>query len=169
MNINELAKFNSVKFDGLQFCAEVYSLFETIRTSPNGTTRLRMKTSKLEKKLLEELMPICKFVQFKYRLGRYISVTWHEGNQQFDAQIVQHGSYIDQGYYLENSFLEVTCAMHPNEYLERERIEKVGFAYGLDGLSRKKNREIESKNFMQADQTSADLLGEIAGLFKIST
>lgn len=83
--------------DGLCFCTKVYELFESIRATDDGRSRLRMRASAVEKKLVEELLPICKYIQTKYRAGRYISIRWVSGNQQFDAEARQCGSYVDHG------------------------------------------------------------------------
>ncbi|MDO9179034.1 MAG: hypothetical protein Q7U16_12085 [Agitococcus sp.] len=141
-----LLQFDGKLIDGLQFCAKAYSLFEEIRNQPNGISNLRMRTTNVEKKLLEEILPISRYIQTKYRTGRYISVCWIQGNQQFDAEVFEQGGYIDAGCYPAKSFLEVICAMHPNEYLSWELLEKKGGAFGLDGIRRlKKSKDIESE------------------------
>ena len=145
MNPSPLAQFDGELFDGLQFCSKVYALFEDIRNSDDGPSRLRMRASMVEKKLIEELLPICKYVQSKYRAGRYISVRWFAGSQQFDAEVVQTGAYVEHGYFPAAAHLEVTCVMHPNDYLSRELLDKTGGAFGLDGLRRLKSGEIESE------------------------
>lgn len=146
MNKNlSLLEFDDVLLDGLIFCSKAYNLFEKIRASEGGRERLRMRSTHLEKKLLEELFPICKYVQSKYRAGRYIKVRWLSGNQQFDAELIQDGGYINQGYFPEVAYIEVTCVMHPNEYLSRELINTVGFAFGLEGIRRENDRTITSE------------------------
>lgn len=132
----DLAEFDGVQLEGLDFCLKAYALFERIRRCPDGASRLRMRSSAVEKKLLEELLPIAKYVQDKLRPGRYFQIEWHSGNQQFDARVIQSGAYIEQSYYPANSFLEVTCAVHKNDYLMREVLDKDGGAFGLEGLSR---------------------------------
>ena len=126
----------------------VYELFETIRATEDGRSRLRMRATQIEKKLIEELLPICKYVQTMYRVGRYISVMWVSGNQQFDAEVRQSGAYVAQGQLPAEAHLEVTCVMHPNDYLSRELIDGGGVAFGVEGIKRnKKTREIESVPF----------------------
>ena len=142
--MDELSNFDLKLIDGLEFCAKVYALLEDIRKRPNGIPSLRLKSGKLEKKLLEELIPLCTYIQSKYRAGRYICVRWVDGSQQYDASIIQHGFYVEHGYYSEKAYLEVTCAMHPKEYLGREHLEKEGHSYGYNGLKRKKDGSIES-------------------------
>ncbi|MEZ0315506.1 MAG: hypothetical protein ACAH10_01325 [Methylophilaceae bacterium] len=141
---SQLSIFSNISHDGLNFCCKVYELFEEIRNSEGGKERLRMRTSNLEKRLIEELLPICKYVQTNYRAGRYISVKWINGSQQFDAELNQSGYYIDKNYFPSTSYIEVTCIMHPNEYLSRELINTDGYAFGLDGLKREKDRKITS-------------------------
>jgi hypothetical protein len=75
------SQIDGILLDGLNFCGKVYELFESIRHTEDGRSRLRMRTSEVEKKLVEELLPICKYLQTKYRSGRYISVKWVNGSQ----------------------------------------------------------------------------------------
>lgn len=145
MSVFDLSRFDGKLIDGLQFCARVYKLFETIRSSDDGRSRLRMRSSPLEKKLIEELLPICKYVQANYRPGRYISTRWVNGNQQYDAEFVQRGDFVAPGYYPSTGYFEVTCVMHPKEYLARELLNKKGYAFGLEGIQRIKNGEISSQ------------------------
>lgn len=152
MSISSLSQFDGELIDGLQFCAITYVMFEQIRSTENGKSRLRMRATEVEKKLIEELLPICKYVQAKYRAGRYISVRWVNGSQQFDAEIVQSGDHVKQGYFPQSAYLEVTCVMHPNEYLSRELLDTQGGAFGLDGILRLKNGQIESKPVVRRNQ-----------------
>jgi hypothetical protein len=92
MSISPLSQFDGELIDGLQFCANAYALFEQIRGTEDGPSRLRIRATNIEKKLIEELLPMCKYVQAKYRAGRYISVRWVNGSQQFDAEVVQNGA-----------------------------------------------------------------------------
>ena len=146
-----LSALNGILVDGLEFCSKVYTLFEQIREQENGVSRLRLRDSNIEKKLIEELLPICMYIQSKYRAGRYISVKWIDGNQQFDAEIQQKGNYVKHGYFPETTYLEVTCVMHPNEYLSRELLDKEGFSFGLDGIKRLKTREIVSEPIVHSN------------------
>lgn len=139
-----LDQFDGQLIDGLEFCSRAYALFENIRDREDGPSRLRMRESPLEKKLLEELLPICKYVQASYRIGRYISIRWVNGNQTYDAEITQRGAYVSDNYYPSTGHIEVTCTMHLNEYLSRELLETKGGCFGLEGIRRLKNREIES-------------------------
>ena len=144
MSTSELSRFDGKLINGLQFCARVYKLFESIRKTDDGRSRLRMRSSPLEKKLIEELLPICNYVQANYRPGRYISVRWINGNQQYDAEVVQSGDFVNPNYYPAVSYFEVTCVMHPKEYLARELLNTKGQAFGLEGIRRLKSGEIES-------------------------
>lgn len=144
MPTTALAQFDGNLLDGLEFCSRVYTLYEAIRDASDGPSRMRMRPSRLEKKLLEELLPICKYVQASYRPGRYISLRWVDGNQQYDAEVQQRGAYVCNNYYQATGYLEVTCVMHPREYMSRELLEKKGSAFGLEGIRRLKSGEIES-------------------------
>ena len=145
MTTSPLSQFDGELIDGLKFCTKAYALFEQIRNTENGPSRLRMRASDIEKKLLEELLPICKYVQTKYRAGRYISVRWVNGSQQFDADVVEAGACVQQNRLAASGYLEATCVMHPNDYLSRELLDKKGGTFGPEGIRRLKTREIESK------------------------
>ncbi len=114
----------------------------------------------MEKRLLEELLPICTYLQASYRPGRYISVRWIDGPQTYDAELEQRGAYVGENYYPPTGFLEVTSAMHPNEYLSRELLDSEGFAFGLEGLRRRENRSIES---VPAGYSNRDFVEKFAG------
>lgn len=102
--------------DGLAFCAKAYAIFEMARVEPGGIERLQRRTPNNEKRLLDEILPICRYIQTYYRLGPYISVCWRNGNQRYDAELFQSGEYVTRGYYEKSAYLEVTSAMHPNEH-----------------------------------------------------
>lgn len=144
MRTAPLSQFDGILLDGLEFCSKVYALFESIRSERNGPSRFRRRPTRVEKKLLEELIPICKYVQASYRPGRYMSVRWVDGSQSYDAELLQRGSYISENYYPSTAFLEVTCAVHPNEHLSRELLDTKGGTFGLEGIRRLKNGDIES-------------------------
>ena len=156
-----LCEVDGVLLDGLKFCSIVYVLFEKVRQTEDGKSRLRMRASSLEKRLIEELLPICKYIQLKYRVGRYISVQWTDGSQPFDAKFQQRGAYVQQGSSLLIGYLEVTCIMHPNEHLSRELLTKSGSAFGLNGLKRLKTGEITSE---PVGYTNLDFVHEYAKL-----
>lgn len=131
--------------DGLEFCSRVYALFEHIRSEPGAMERLRLRSEPGEKRLLEELLPICRYVQTYYRAGRYISVRWVNGSQSYDAELHQHGSYVDQGYCPQLAYLEVTCAMHENEHWIWTLLSHGEPAYAPEGIDAKKGTPLKSE------------------------
>lgn len=138
--MDSLSAFSAKKVDGLLFCRRAYAAFEKVRNKPNGRSDLRMRRSSVEKKLIEEILPICKFIQSSYRTGRYIKVKWHNGNQNYDAKIEQSGELVEQGHYPAKGFLEVTCAVHPKDHLLREQIDRSAAQFDLlDDLEKDQN------------------------------
>lgn len=156
-----LSLFDGILLDGLDFCSKAYALFEEIRNSEGGTTRLRMRPTSLEKKLLEELLPICTYVQASYRPGRYMSVRWKDGSQPYDAELLQRGAYVSENFYPALGYIEVTCTMHRNEYLSRELLETKGGGFGVEGISRLKSGEIESVPVGYTNHELIDSYGDI--------
>src|SRR5690348_3189352 len=80
--------------DGLQFCSQVYDFFDRIWKTTDGIARLRLRPSSLEKRLIEELLPIAQYVQSRYRLGRRIKVRWLSGSQPFEAILWSAGGLV---------------------------------------------------------------------------
>lgn len=167
MNETPLAQLDGIRLDGLEFCSRVYRLYESIRYGVNGPSRMRRRPSRVEKKLLDELMPICTYLQASYGPGRFIDICWIDANQQCDAELFQRGACVDEDRNSANAFLEVTCVMHENEYLVRELLDTEGRAFGPDGVRRIKGRAIESvpkpyKGTEFIDSYSKLLCGRIA-------
>ena len=137
--------------DGLQFCAATYALFESIRSTPEGIERLRLRSGNAEKRLLEELLPICRYIQTYYRPGRYISVRWVNGSQSFDAELHQKGDYISRGYYQPLAYLEATCAMHENEHWIWKFLGQNRPAFAPEGIRKEKGKPVESESVVFSD------------------
>lgn len=140
-----LSEFDGHLFDGLDFCRKAYKLFDTIRSQPGGIERIRQRSTPAEKKLIEEFLPICRCVQTYYRLGRYISVRWVDGNQSYDAELHQAGFCVDNGRLPRNAYLEITCVMHPNEYLIWRLLNEGKPAFSPEGIEKQRKDLIESK------------------------
>jgi hypothetical protein len=137
-----LEAFHDKLLDGLDFCRLAYSYFDEIAGRPNGGHVLRERKGPI-KQLIEELLPICRYVQTFYGPGQYISVRWMHGNQAFDAKVKTIGALVDHGMWPSNGTLEVTQAVHENEHLLRELLNTKGGGFGLDGLSAGKGKRGE--------------------------
>jgi hypothetical protein len=130
-----LATFDGRLLDGLEFCRRVYDLFDHIQKLPDGISRMRRRQG-LEKKLCEELIPIARYVQARYREGRRLKVRWFSGSQPYDAELWSSGGLVKHRCAPRRVLLEVTCSMHDNEYLARRLLETQGGSFGVKGISR---------------------------------
>jgi hypothetical protein len=155
----ELEAFHDKLLEGLEFCRLAYSRFDEIASQPNGAQVLRNRERPV-KKLLEELFPICRFIQTFYGPGQYISVRWVDGEQSFDAKVETTGEMVNHGMWPSKGTLEVTQAVHENEHLMSELLNTKGGGFGLDGLKPGKGkrgaREIESKPTSYRNQSYID-------------
>lgn len=138
-------KLDGQLLDGLDFCAEAYALFEMLRAEPGGIERLRLRSGINEKRLLDEILPICRYVQTYYKPGRYISVRWRNGSQSYDAELVQSGDYITHGYYEQSAYLEITSAMHQNEHWTWKLLNQGKIAYAPEGINAKRGTPLKSE------------------------
>jgi hypothetical protein len=163
-----LSDFDGCLMDGLIFCRKVYTLFEQTRAAPDGIAKLRLRPTKVEKRLVEELIPIARYVQARYREGRRIKVRWFAGSQPYDAILLSSGVIVDRGYADRKLFVEVTTSVHENEYLARQLMQEQRPVFGVKGISReKKTRAIVSTPYVVTNnEREMDLAAQIIGRLK---
>jgi hypothetical protein len=160
---NQVVSFDGQLLDGLDFCHKVYDLFDQVRSGPNGIANLRLRPTKIEKRLIEELIPIARYVQARYREGRRIKVRWHSGSQPYDAILWSSGALVEKGFAPRKLLVEVTTSVHQNDYLARRLLHERGGSFGVKGISRdEKTGEIVSKPYGQVnDERTTDLASQI--------
>ncbi|MFZ5582842.1 MAG: hypothetical protein ACOZCK_09290 [Pseudomonadota bacterium] len=141
--MNELAEFDNKLLNGLDFCERADALLKAMHKQAEGRSALRRR-KRGPKKLVEELIPICKYIEKHYSCSRKIEVRWKDGNQKYDAAIIQTGFDVDRGLYPNEAFIEVTCVEHPKAYLQRELIDTEGWSFSVESLKRGEDRTIES-------------------------
>lgn len=138
---SELEVFHDKLLDGLEFCRLAYLFFDEVIGQPDGAHRLRERRGAI-KPLIEELLPICRYIQTFYGVGNYISVRWIDGNQSFDAKMEAKGNMVNQGDWPSSGTLEVTRAVHKNEHLMRELLNSKGGGFGWMGSRQEREREV---------------------------
>jgi len=132
--MNTLANFDDRLMNGFDFCKKAYGLFEEIRRGPNGVERLRLRKDRLEKKLIEEFLPIARYVQARYNNGRQVKVRWKDGNQNYGARLVSSGALIDKRLIPKSEYVEVTTAVRENEHISRRILNREGLVFGVKGI-----------------------------------
>jgi hypothetical protein len=164
LNRVDLSAFDGQLLDGLEFCRCVYDLFDLIQKAPDGIARLRQRQG-VEKKVVEELIPIARYIQARYREGRRLKVRWFGGSQPYDAVLWSSGKLVTHRMAPRRVLLEVTCSMHQNEYLARQLLQTRGGSFGVKGISRdKKTGTVTSvPHVHRDDEIPADLATQILG------
>jgi hypothetical protein len=159
----DLSTFDGQLLDGLDFCRKVYDLFDQVQAGPDGIAKLRLRPTKSEKRLIEELLPIASYVQARYRVGRRIKVRWFSGSQPYDAILWSSGGLVEHRMAPRKLFVEVTTSVHQNEYLARRLLHEQGGSFGVKGISRhEKTGDIVSTPHVHTpDELAADLAGQI--------
>jgi hypothetical protein len=170
-NSLDLSSFDGRLMDGMIFCRKVYALFEQTRAGADGITNLRLRPTKVEKRLVEELIPLARYVQARYREGRRIKVRWFAGSQPYDAILLSSGVIVDRGYAQKKLVVEVTTSVHQNEYLARQLLHEQRPVFGVKGISRdKKTRAIVSTPYVVTnDERETDLAAQIIARLKDKT
>lgn len=158
-----LSTFDDQLLDGLHFCRKVYDLFDQVQNGPDGIAKLRLRPSKNEKRLVEELIPIARYVQARYREGRRINVRWLSGSQPYDAILWSSGGLVKHHMAPKKLLIEVTTAVHQNDHLARRLLHERGGSFGVKGISQDtKTGEIISKPHVHSnDELPTDLADQI--------
>lgn len=147
--------------DGLEFCDKVYDLFDQVNREPDGKSRLRLRQSKTDKRLVEELLPLARYIQARYQAGRRIKVRWLSGSQKYDAVLWSSGSLVEHDGAPRRIFVEVTTSVHSNDYLARRLLDQRGGSFGVKGIHRdRKSGIIVSKPYVFSGGENAKDLAE---------
>lgn len=167
----DLSTFDGRLLNGLDFCRKVYDLLDQVRGEPDGIAKLRLRPTRKEKRLIEELIPIARYVQARYREGRRIKVRWLSGSQRYDAILLSSGALVEHGEVPKKLFLEVTTSVHENEYLARRLLHERGGSFGVKGISRdKKTGAILSKPHVHSnDELATDLADQILERLRVKS
>jgi len=158
-----LSDFDNHLMNGFVFCKKAYALFEEIRKETDGVERLRLRKGRLEKKLIEELLPIARYVQARYNHGRLLKVRWKDGTQNFDARMLSAGALVDRGLAPKALYIEVTTAVHENDHIVRCILHKTGGVFGPKGIKKDPHtREYVSQPYVYDNgEHSEDLADKI--------
>ena len=164
----DLSTFDGRLLDGLSFCRKVYELFNQTRAGADGIANLRLRPTKLEKRLIEELIPLARYVQARYREGRRIKVRWLAGSQSHDGWLLSSGVIVDRGFAPKKVCVEITTSVHENDHLVRELLQEQKPVFGVKGISRdKKTRAIVSEPYVVTnDERETDLASQIIARIK---
>ena len=157
----DLATFDDQLLDGLDFCRKVYALFDQINRGSEGKSRLRLRPSRTEKRLVEELLPLACYIQARYQAKRRIKIRWLSGSQQHDAILWSSGSLVEHGGASRKVFVEVTTSVHPNDYLRRRLLYERGGSFGVKGIHREGTVIVSKPYVFSAGENAKDLAEQI--------
>jgi hypothetical protein len=154
-----LATIDDHLLDGLDFCRKVYDLFDQIKRQPDGKRRLALRKSTADKRFVEELLPLARYIQVRYQAGRRIKVRWLSGSQPYDAVLWFSGSLVDLGDAPRKVFVEITNSVHPNDHLMRTKLHEHGSSFGVKGIHRE-GKEIVSEPYVLCGGENAEDLAQ---------
>ena len=123
--------------EGLDFCRKVYELLDQVGREPDGIARLRLRPRGIEKRLIEELIPIALTCRPAIERPSYQSAL-AQRVAAYDAILWSSGALVEQRRFRRKVFVEVTTSVHQNEYLARRLLHERGGSFGLKGISRDK-------------------------------
>jgi hypothetical protein len=155
----DLVTFDDKLLDGLDFCRQVYAFFDQIIRGPEGKSRLRLYNSKTDKRLVEELLPLARYIQTRYQAGRRIKVRWLSGSQQYDAVLWSSGSLVEHGGALRKVWVEITTCVHQKDYLRRLELHQRAGSFGVKRI-KKDGEAVISEPYVWSGGENAKNLAE---------
>jgi len=161
----DLSTLDDKLLDGLNFCRKVYDLFDQVRAEPDGTAKLRLRATKLEKRLLEELLPIAQYIQARYRVGNRFKIRWLSGSQAYDAIIWTPLLMVKNTNVPRKMFLEVTTSIHKNAHFAQKLLHEKGGSFGAKSIRINKRTGVpDSMPYVNVnDEGISDLTLQIIG------
>ena len=123
MSVTE--KFSKSYLSTATFVSRAYSALERL-----SDDEFRLRKGKGCKELVEEVIPIAAFLKHFEIPGRQVRCKYILGNQNYDAVIRIQGKDVSLGFLRESYFLEVTTAVSPYDFLEREALSRYGSVFG---------------------------------------
>lgn len=165
---SDLSTFDGRLMDGFEFCRRVYAFFHEVRTSPDGLERIRLRKSRIDKKLMEELIPITEYVRQRYTPTRRIRVRWRGGSQRYDAILLSSGVEVESGHARRRQCLEITTAVHPHDHLKRRRLHEEGFVFGVRGIrfNKQTRKSVSDPHIYVGNQNAIELAESIVTTVK---
>jgi hypothetical protein len=161
MPVPGLETIDGKLLDGLTFCRRVYDLLDRVKAGHQGLEEIRLRTSKGSKRMAEEILPIARYVQSRYGPGLRLKIKWVGGDQPFDAVLHASGGVVDHTDLPRRQYLEVTTAIHANDHLRREHLNREGFSFGAGGTSRDPKTKMTTsvQHAYQHDEHVSELVG----------
>lgn len=162
----DLSTFDGKAMDGLLFCRRVYNLFEQVNKCPDSKARLRIRSQKLDKRLIEELIPLARYVQAQYQEGRRIKVQWFAGSQSYDAVLLSSGEKVIHGIAPKWLLIEITASYPDNDHFARRQLHEEGMTWGPKKISQDKKGKITSEphvfiNYERSEELAESIIKRI--------
>src|SRR5208282_844246 len=161
----DLSALDDKLLDGLRFCMRVYDLFDRVQSEPDGLRKIRLLSSKREKRLLEELLPIAQYIQARYHSDNRMKIRWLGGSQGYDAIIWTPLMMVRKEGMPRKITLEVTTSRHQFSHIARKQLHETGGSFGPKGIQiDKKTRTLVSKPYVFTNgEHISDLASQIIG------
>jgi hypothetical protein len=107
------------------FVRRAYSALEAL-----DGDQYRMRSIAGAKELIEEVIPLAALLKHLEIPDRHVRCRFVGGDQDHDAQIRISGPEVERGFLEHRYFVEVTSALSPDDYLQREALTRYGHVFG---------------------------------------
>lgn len=152
MNLMDLKEFSSEFIDSFEFAKFAHQKAFVL------TDKEYFDLSGSVKPLMEEILPIALLAQHLRTPELQVDVLWFNDSEPRDGKLRLKGKPVELGFYESEYFLEVTTAVSPKDYLQREALLKNGSVHGGDNIKRqgKSRSPIISKPEVRDSNASVD-------------
>lgn len=113
------------------FVRRAYSALEAL-----DGDQYRMRSTAGAKELIEEIIPLAALLKHLEIPDRHVRCRFVGGDQDHDAQIRISGPEVEHGLIEHRYFVEVTSAISPDDYLQREALTRYGHVFGGGDIRR---------------------------------
>jgi hypothetical protein len=113
------------------FVRRAYSVLEAL-----DGDQYRMRSVAGAKERIEEIIPLAALLKHLEIPDRHVRCRFVGGDQDHDAQIRISGPEVEHGLIEQRYFVEVTSAIAPYEYLQREALTRYGHVFGGGDIRR---------------------------------
>jgi hypothetical protein len=152
------------KISSEEFSKRALNAFESLRNSPGGISKMRMRRrGEFARKLVEEILPISVFLRCFERPGLNLYCQYFSGYQSFDGKIYCQGLLVERKFLKDEYLVEVSIACHEKDYLKRKCLEGGFPCFSASGMKELKNGTVISEPVVN---TPADFISEHINFIK---
>lgn len=143
--------------DGMEFVQLTYDCLNHARAHHDAFLLRRGPI----KKLIDEALPTAQYILNCYSPIRQFDILWRNNDQDGDAVLINRGILVEENAIPKRTILEITLALHQNDYLRREHNAQGEVAYSALTTSRDSTGEIVSTPYVYTNSEHQETMAKL--------